>query len=52
MREVSYPDLLHNLWNDTMAGIKSAGEYKIVLLTTVAANLPWGPFQGENGFKQ
>ena len=46
-REFPIDDIFHRLWNDLLASIKDAMLYSIILVTTMAMNLAWGPWQGE-----
>ena len=50
LRVVGIRDIFHRQWNDVMNAIKAAGLWWAVLLTSVAFNLPYGPWQGSAWF--
>ena len=47
LRMVFFDDPWHRLWNDVLAAAKETGFYSTILITSIACNLSWGPWQGE-----
>ena len=47
LRMIFFDDPWHRLWNDVLGAAKDTGFYATILITCVACNLSWGPWQGE-----
>eukprot|EP00974_Lingulodinium_polyedra_P088979 8626383-Lingulodinium_polyedra.AAC.1 len=45
-------DIFHREWNDAQDGIKSAGLWHVVALTSLVYNLNYGPWEGGSWFEK
>lgn len=52
MRAMILPDPFHRAWRDWQLSVQSCGLWSVVLETTVALNLPHGPWLSESWFVQ
>ena len=48
LRMVVFHDIFHREWNDVRGGLKSAGLWWAVLLSTVVLNLNYGPWESQS----
>ena len=52
LRLIGIRDIYHREWNDTQLALKASGLWSLVLLTTVAFNFVYGPWNGSKFFSE
>eukprot|EP00974_Lingulodinium_polyedra_P033763 3246390-Lingulodinium_polyedra.AAC.1 len=51
-RTLLVKDIFHRQWNDAQMAIRGSGLWWVVLLTTMAYNLCYGPWEGSGWFSK
>eukprot|EP00974_Lingulodinium_polyedra_P051483 4953431-Lingulodinium_polyedra.AAC.1 len=52
LRVMGVRDIFHREWNDVIGALKQAELWWVVILTTLAYHLPYGPWDGSSWYQR